>query len=62
VRFDNLFGRDLRLKVGRQNFEEPRRWYWDDDLDAVGMHYRSNSGFFELDDVRILTYRIMVVP
>ena len=48
VRFDNLFGRDLRLKVGRQNFEEPRRWWWDDDLDAVGMRYRSNSGFFEL--------------
>jgi alginate production protein len=48
VRFDNLFGRDLRLKVGRQNFEEPRRWWWDDDLDAVGMRYRIDAGFFEL--------------
>jgi alginate production protein len=47
VRLDNLFGRDLRVKIGRQNFEEPRRWWWDDDLDAVGIRYRNNSGFFE---------------
>ena len=46
-RFDQLFGRDLRLKVGRQNFEEPRRWWWDDDLDAVAMRYRRDSWFFE---------------
>ncbi|MDP2602093.1 MAG: alginate export family protein [Deltaproteobacteria bacterium] len=48
ARFDHLFGRDLRLKVGRQNFEEPRRWWWDDDLDAVSMRYRGDSWFFEL--------------
>jgi hypothetical protein len=28
ARFDQLFGRDLSLKIGRQNFEEPRRWWW----------------------------------
>lgn len=48
VRFDKLFGRDLTLKVGRQNFEEPRRWWWDDDLDAVGVRYRREPWFFEL--------------
>jgi hypothetical protein len=47
VRLDNLFGRDLRVKIGRQNFEEPRRWWWDNDLDAIGIRYRNHSGFFE---------------
>jgi hypothetical protein len=48
ARFDQLFGRDLSFKVGRQPFEEPRRWWWDDDLDAVALRYRSESWFFEL--------------
>ncbi|MGB7951486.1 MAG: alginate export family protein [Candidatus Binatia bacterium] len=47
VRFDNLFGRDLSLKIGRQNFDEPRKWWWDDDLDAIGLRYRQNSWLFE---------------
>jgi hypothetical protein len=48
VRFDQLLGRDLSLQAGRQNFEEPRRWWWDDDLDAVAVRYRRDSWFFEL--------------
>ena len=48
VRLDQLFGRDLSLKIGRQNFEEPRRWWWDDDLDAVAMRYRLDLWSFEL--------------
>lgn len=48
VRFDQLFGRDLSLKIGRQNFDEPRRWWWDDDLDAIGMRYRRDLWLFEL--------------
>ena len=48
IRFDSLFGRDLSLKLGRQNFEEPRRWWWDDDLDALSVRYRGDAGFFEL--------------
>jgi len=54
VRFDKLFGRNLTLKVGRQNFEEPRRWWWDDDLDAVGVRYRHDPFFFELGVAREL--------
>jgi len=52
VRFDRLFGRDLRLKVGRQNFDEPRKWWWDDDLDALAMRYRNHPWFFELGVAR----------
>jgi len=52
ARFDQLFGRDLSLKIGRQNFEEPRRWWWDDDLDAVAMRYRRDAWFFELGVAR----------
>jgi hypothetical protein len=42
----------LTLKVGRQNFEEPRRWWWDDDLDAVGLRFRPGSWLFELGVAR----------
>ena len=48
VRFDRLFGDDLTLKVGRQNFEEPRRWWWDDDLDAVSLRYRGGAAFLQI--------------
>jgi hypothetical protein len=48
IRFDQLLGRELSLKLGRQSFEEPRRWWWDDDLDTLSMRYRHASGFFEL--------------
>jgi hypothetical protein len=47
VHFENLFGRDRSLKLGRQNFDEPRRWWWDDDLDAVAWRYRPDSWLFE---------------
>ena len=48
VRFDQLFGRDLSVKLGRQNFEEPRRWWWDDDLDTASMRYRGDLWSLEL--------------
>jgi alginate production protein len=54
IRFDQLFGHDLSLKLGRQNFEEPRRWWWDDDLDAAGLRYRHGSGLFEFGIAREL--------
>ena len=47
VRVDELFGRDLSLKIGRQNFDEPRKWWWDDDLDAISLRYRHDSWQFE---------------
>jgi hypothetical protein len=48
VRFDQLFRRDLSIKLGRQNFEEPRRWWWDEDLDAAALRYRGALWSLEL--------------
>lgn len=52
IRFDKLFGSDFSLKLGRQNFDEPRKWWWDDDLDAIGLGYRSRSWLFEFGVAR----------
>jgi alginate production protein len=54
VRFDKLFGRDLSLQIGRQPFEEPRRWWWDDELDAVAMRYQRAPWSFEFGLAREL--------
>jgi hypothetical protein len=39
VQIENLFDTPYSIKVGRQNFFEPRRWWWDDDLDAISLNY-----------------------
>lgn len=39
VQIARLFGGNFALRVGRQNIAEPRRWWWDDDLDAVRLYY-----------------------
>ncbi|MGH7848189.1 MAG: alginate export family protein [Candidatus Binatia bacterium] len=52
VRLNQLFGHDLTVKIGRQNFEEPRQWWWDDELDAVGVRYRASSWLLELGVAR----------
>jgi hypothetical protein len=54
VRFKQLFGRNLTLKIGRQNFEEPRKWWWDDELDAVGVRYRAKPWLLEIGVAREL--------
>lgn len=36
---DRLFASNLSLQIGRQNFYERRSWWWDQDLDAVRLHY-----------------------
>lgn len=48
LRLEQLLGRNLTLTIGRQNFEEPRRWWWDDDLDAVTIRYQDRSWLFEV--------------
>ncbi len=52
VRFEKLFAADVSLKVGRQTFEEPRRWWWDDDLDALQLRYRGDSWSYEFGIAR----------
>ncbi|HWP57381.1 MAG TPA: alginate export family protein [Candidatus Acidoferrales bacterium] len=54
VRFDRLFGHNLTLKIGRQSFEEPRRWWWDDELDAIGIRFRAHPWFVQLGVAREL--------
>ncbi|MFQ5760235.1 MAG: alginate export family protein, partial [Acidiferrobacterales bacterium] len=39
LHLENLFDTPYALKIGRQNFFEPRRWWWDDDLDAISLNY-----------------------
>lgn len=39
VQIARLFGGNFALRIGRQNIAEPRRWWWDDDLDAVRLDY-----------------------
>ena len=41
--FKNLYESPYSIKIGRQNFFEPRRWWWDDDLDAISVSYLDNQ-------------------
>jgi hypothetical protein len=48
IYFDNILGSDLRLQVGRQGIDEKREWWWNEDLDAARIHYKSRKWRFEL--------------
>ena len=43
----NIFGTNFSLQLGRQQFQDRREWWWDDELEAVRLHYSSErlSGF-----------------
>jgi len=41
--WQRLFDSDAAIKIGRQNFAEPRQWWWDDDLDALRFDYTRDS-------------------
>lgn len=43
IYFGELFGSNLGLQVGRQNFEEKREWWWDEDLDAIRVYYKTGK-------------------
>ena len=47
---DSLFGSAWGAQIGRQNFNDEREWWWDDDLDAMRLHYFGNraSGFLAI--------------
>ncbi|HSH00284.1 MAG TPA: alginate export family protein [candidate division Zixibacteria bacterium] len=38
--------RGLAVQIGRQDFDEPREWLFDDYLDAIRVHYYQPQGFF----------------
>ena len=35
----DLFNTPLAIQVGRQQFQERREWWWDENLDAIRLHY-----------------------
>jgi hypothetical protein len=39
VLLENLQPNGLGLQIGRQNFRDAREWWWDEDLDAIRVHY-----------------------
>lgn len=41
--WEHLFNTAAGFKIGRQNFIEPRRWWWDSDLDAIRFDYAHDS-------------------
>lgn len=45
---NRLFTKHLALQAGRQNFDEKREWWWDEDLDAVRMYLRNDNIRIEL--------------
>lgn len=38
-----LPNKDVSIKIGRQNFADPRQWWWDEDLDALRLDYTGRS-------------------
>jgi len=43
VFFQPLTNKDVSIKIGRQNFADPRQWWWDEDLDALRLDYARHS-------------------
>ena len=43
--WQRLFDSRASIKIGRQNFVEPRQWWWDDDLDALRFDYTRDSWY-----------------
>lgn len=43
-----LLNDQLDLQIGRQNFVEKRQWWWDKNLDAVRLHFKTENTRFEL--------------
>lgn len=40
---ENIAGSHLNLDIGRLNFEDDRRWWWDEELDAVRITYERET-------------------
>ncbi|MEK7266409.1 MAG: alginate export family protein [Pseudomonadota bacterium] len=40
-----IFGLNASLQVGRQKFQDRREWWWDDDFEAVRLHFASGRFF-----------------
>ncbi|MFQ5515450.1 MAG: alginate export family protein [Myxococcota bacterium] len=49
-----LAGTPLSFQVGRQRFSEDREWWWDDDLDALRLHFDLSRLHLELGLAELL--------
>jgi hypothetical protein len=45
---ENVAGSHVNLEIGRLDFEDERRWWWDEELDAVRVEYEAETFSFEL--------------
>jgi hypothetical protein len=48
IYFSDLFISNLSFQLGRQNFNEQRKWWWDEDMDAVRIYYKSGRLLLEI--------------
>jgi len=48
VFWGDLFDSGVSIQIGRQNFQEPREWWWDQSLDGVRLYYNRPFVHFEL--------------
>lgn len=48
IYFDRILGSRFAVQVGRQNFDEKREWWWDEDLDALRIYYNADSWRLEV--------------
>jgi hypothetical protein len=51
----DIAGSPLSLQIGRQRVSEDREWWWDEDLDAVRMHYDLRKLHLEVGVAQLLT-------
>ncbi|HCK84364.1 MAG TPA: hypothetical protein DHW63_07580 [Hyphomonadaceae bacterium] len=52
-----LFGSDFSLQVGRQQYQDRREWWWNENLDSVRLHYVQGrfTAFLGLAEAQIRT-------
>lgn len=54
VYWAGIGGSRYSIQAGRQNFREPREWWWDKDLDAVRLYYNTARLYVEIGLAREL--------
>lgn len=52
IYLSHIGGGPYSLQIGRQNFREPRQWWWNEDLDAIRFYFNRRNFYFELGVAR----------
>ncbi|MDH3602202.1 MAG: alginate export family protein [Candidatus Tectomicrobia bacterium] len=53
VRFNEILDSPLSLQIGRQSFEDPRQWLYDEEIDAVRLFYHTSRFYLEAAIARV---------